>query len=70
MDEKIRKALIEQLMVPLWPHAGKALGLSRNSTYKAFWTGQIEGEKINGKIVAKTASLRRRTGLDAGVPAK
>ena len=65
MDETIRKALIEELMVPLWPHAGKALGLSRNSTYKAFWSGQIDGEKINGKIVAKTAPLRRRTGIEA-----
>jgi hypothetical protein len=32
---------IEPLTVPLWPHAGMALGLTRNGTYEAAKRGDI-----------------------------
>jgi hypothetical protein len=33
-DRRIRRALMTKLTVPLWPTAGKALGLGRNTTYE------------------------------------
>ena len=32
-DAEIREAILTRLTVPLWPHAGRAVGRSRNATY-------------------------------------
>ena len=37
---------LEKLAVPLWPDAGKALGLSRNHTYEAARAGEIPTVKF------------------------
>ncbi len=42
----------ERRVMALWPTAGKALGLSRNFTYRAAAAGEIPGaKKIGGKWI-------------------
>jgi hypothetical protein len=50
--------------VPLWPHVGKALGISRGSTYAGAQRGEIDVIRIGHRMLAVSASLRRRLGLD------
>jgi hypothetical protein len=53
--------------VPVWPTTGRALGLSRKSTYAAAQRGDLPGLlKIGGRYVVATAALRRALGLDDG----
>lgn len=49
--------------VPLWPHLGLALNLSRGSVYAAARRNEIEVVRIGGSIRAVTAPLRRKLGL-------
>ena len=65
MDE-IVKELTEKTSVPLWPIAGKALGLGRNATYRAAHRGEIQVNTFGARMTAPTAPLRRRLGLDGG----
>lgn len=52
--------------VPLWPDAGRALGLGRSATYDAAERGEIPGLiRIGRKLVVATAALRRALHLDA-----
>jgi hypothetical protein len=51
--------------VPLWPHAAKALGISRGATYAAAVRGEIDIIEIGHRKLAISASLRRRLKLDA-----
>jgi len=51
--------------VPLWPHIGLALNLSRGSVYAAARRKEIETVKIGHAIRAVTAPLRRKLGMDA-----
>ena len=56
----------EHPTVPVWPTAGRALGLSRSSTYLAAQRSEIPGLlRIGGKYLVATAALRRALGLDA-----
>lgn len=50
--------------VPLWPHAGMALGLSRSSIYQAAERGEIDVLEIGRRKLVVTATLRKRLGLD------
>ena len=63
MDEGIKKALNEQVSVPV-VLAGKAFGLSRNAAYAAVKSGQIPSVKIGARIAVPTAPLRRMLGLE------
>jgi excisionase family DNA binding protein len=45
--------------VPLWPDAGKALGLSRNHTYEAARAGEIPTVKFGRTIRVPLAALRK-----------
>ena len=47
------------LVVPLWPHAGKALGLSRGSTYSAAERGEIPTIKIGRLLRVPTRALEQ-----------
>jgi hypothetical protein len=49
----------EPLVMPLWPDAGRALGLSRNATYDAARRGQIPVVRFGKLIKVPTAALRR-----------
>jgi len=61
------KEILEEIRtkptVPLWPHVGKALGISRGSTYNAAERGEIELIEIGRRKLAITAPLRRKLGL-------
>ena len=47
------------LVVPLWPHAGKALGLSRGSTYAAAERGEIPTIRIGRLLRVPVRSLEK-----------
>jgi hypothetical protein len=48
-----------RLVVPLWPHAGKALGLSRGSTYAAAERGDIPTIRIGRLLRVPVRALER-----------
>ena len=51
--------------VPIWPTAGKALGLGRGATYAAAARGDIPTVPTGGhKKRVPTAKLRQMLGLD------
>ena len=50
---------VEPLVMPLWPDAGQALGLSRNATYDAARRGEIPTIRFGKLIKVPTAALRR-----------
>ena len=60
---------LDKLAVPLWPDAGKALGLSRNSTYDAAKAGEIPTVKFGRTIRVPLAALHKML-EDAGKPGK
>jgi hypothetical protein len=63
------KEILEEIRtrptVPLWPHVGKALGISRGSTYAAARDGTIDVMKVGRLKLAISASLQRQLKLDA-----
>jgi hypothetical protein len=61
---KIRREIMTKLTVPLWPTAGKALGLGRNSTFEGARKGEIETIAVGRRRPVPTAFLRRKLGLD------
>lgn len=63
-DQELMAAIAGRLTVPVWPHAGKALGLSKNPTYEAAKRGEIPTIKIGGAIRVPTASLRKMLGIE------
>jgi hypothetical protein len=62
-DRRIRRDLMTKLTVPLWPTAGKALGLGRNTTYEGARRGEIETVEVGRRRPVPTAFLRRKLGL-------
>ena len=52
--------------VPLWPHVGKALGVSRGKFYAAVHRNEIQIIKLGRQFRAITAPLRKRLGLEGG----
>jgi hypothetical protein len=66
MDSKIRREILTKLTVPLWPTAGKALGLGRSSTFAAARTGEIETIEIGRRKPVPTSFLRKKLGLEDG----
>ena len=64
MDAKIRKAIMQELTVPLWPTAGRALGLGRSATYKAAEQKKIPTVDVGHKKPVPTALLRKMLGIE------
>jgi excisionase family DNA binding protein len=50
---------LERLAVPLWPTAGKALGLSRNTTYAAAQRGDIPTLRFGRLVRVPLKALQR-----------
>jgi hypothetical protein len=63
MDD-IRKMLNQHAALPLWPEAGKALGLRRGSTYAAAERGDIKTIRIGRLLRVPTAWLRQKLDLE------
>jgi hypothetical protein len=53
-------------VVPLWPHAGKALGVSRGAIYAAAARNEIEVIRIGRSIKAVSAALPKQLRIDPG----
>lgn len=51
--------------VPVWPHAGKALGLTKGGTYAAVHRDEIEVLRFGRLFKAISAPLRKRLGMEA-----
>ena len=62
-DAKIRRQIMTRLTVPLWPTAGRALGLGRNSTFEGARKGEIETIAVGRRRPVPTSLLRRKLGL-------
>ena len=62
-DKEIREAILSKLTVPLWPHAGKALGLGRNLTFEGARNGEIKTIQVGRRRPVPTSWLRERLGL-------
>ncbi len=62
-DAKIRRQIMTKLTVPLWPTAGRALGLGRNSTFEGARKGEIETIAVGRRRPVPTSFLRRKLGL-------
>jgi hypothetical protein len=52
-------------VVPLWPHVGLALDISRTAVYAAARRGEIDTIGVGRLKKAKTAPLRRKLEIDA-----
>jgi hypothetical protein len=52
-------AKLERLVVPLWPDAGQALGLSRNCTYDSAKRGEIPTVRFGRVLRVPIVALRR-----------
>ena len=61
--KEVKAAISDQLTVPLWPHTGIALGMSRNPVYDAAKSGEIPTIKIGRSIRVPTAALRKMLAL-------
>jgi excisionase family DNA binding protein len=48
----------------VWPDTGRALKLSKASTYEAVSKGEIPSIRIGRRLLVPTAALRRMLGLD------
>jgi hypothetical protein len=68
--DEILKMLEERATVPLWPQAGRALGLSRGQTYRVAKKGKIETLGLGREMRVRTSWLRQTLGLDGAGAAK
>jgi excisionase family DNA binding protein len=59
------KPEIEPLTLPVWPDAGKLLGLGRNATYDAIARGEIPVIRFGRRIVVPRKALERMLGIVA-----
>jgi len=53
------KQEVRRLTLDLWPDVGRALGLGRNSTFKAARNGQIPVMKIGRRLLVSKDVLAR-----------
>ena len=66
-DDEIRKEIMTKLAVPVWPTAGKALGLGQHAALAAAKRGDIHTLPWGGKQPpVPTSWLRRVLGLENG----
>jgi hypothetical protein len=55
-----------RLLIPVWPDAGRLLGLSRSAAYRAWHRGDIPGVAVNGRLHVPVRKLEAMLGLDPG----
>lgn len=57
---------IECLTMPIWPDAGKRLGIGRNAAYRAAARGEIPTIKVGSRLLVPKAAFDRMLGLGDG----
>jgi hypothetical protein len=62
-DEELKKAILEKLSVPLWPHTGRALNLQRGATYAAAAAGKIPTLDVSRKKDVPCEWIRSKLNL-------
>jgi hypothetical protein len=62
--DQIRKLLNDNAALPLWPDAGKMLGLRRGSTYAAAERGDIKTIRFGRLLKVPTVWLRQKLDLE------
>ena len=62
---EILEEIKSQPTVPVWPHAGKALGLTRSQAYRAAARKEIDTMRFGRVIKVKSVALRKQLGIDA-----
>jgi hypothetical protein len=63
-DDEIKQDIMNKLTVPVWPHVGRVLGLSKNPTYEAAKRQDFDCIRVGRALRAPTAPLRRRLGIE------
>jgi hypothetical protein len=63
--DEIRKMLDEHATVPVWPQAGKALGLTKSGAYQAAHSGELPVIRFGRLLKVPTAKLRTMLGLES-----
>jgi len=66
MTQNDRAAIPDPQVQPtmkVWPDVGRALGLSKASTYEAVASGEIPSIRVGRRILVPTAALRNMLGL-------
>jgi len=61
---KILEEIKTKPTVPVWPHAGMALGLTKGGTYAAVHRNEIDVLKFGRLFKAVSAPLRKRIGME------
>ncbi|WP_246725518.1 helix-turn-helix domain-containing protein [Beijerinckia sp. L45] len=61
---ELETAIRNEQSLPLWPHTGQALRISRNSTYAAAKKGDIPTIKVGGSIRVPATALRKMLGIE------
>ena len=62
--QQILDDIATQPTVPVWPHLGKALGVSRNTAYDAARKNEVEVIRVGSQYRVVSASLRKRLGIE------
>jgi hypothetical protein len=62
-EDEARKLLDSNTVVPLWPEAGQALGLTRGAAYRGGVTGDIRVIRVGKLKRVPTQWLREQLGL-------
>lgn len=52
---------MEPLLVPVWPDAGRALGLSRSTVYELISRGELASVKVGRRRLVPVTELRAFT---------
>jgi hypothetical protein len=60
---EVHKMLEDHAVVPLWPEAGQALGLTRGAAYRGGVTGDIRVIRVGRLKRVPTQWLREQLGL-------
>ncbi len=58
------EALAGKLVAPVWPDVGQALGLSKDSTYRAVHRGDIPSLRVGRRLLVPVPALLRLLGAD------
>lgn len=62
MDKDLKRLLRNELSISV-DDAARALGIHRNSAYKAVKNGDIPSVRVGSRYVVPTAALRKMLGL-------